>query len=212
MVSRRDILTGFAGILALRTQAANAANTANTANTVDVRDSDRAGSPPPSKSPTPTQTGAAPILQLADTPLDGPTWLLANKVFEVEWANPGGDWRDANEQAQGAAAYATASINGPGPQNVVFDVTALTKRWLETGNSGLHLRAISGPPITIASRTHPAERAPTLHVVSSTGTHDCPCLASLWIDASAGSPIVAEVTRPTTLLRFDLSKVDGTPT
>src|SRR4051794_40101897 len=106
MVSRRNILTGFAGILALRTQAAKAAT---------VGDRDKAGSPPPSKSLSLTQTGAAPFLQLADTPLDGPTWLLANKVFEIDWANPGGDWRDANEQAQGSAAYASASITGPGP-------------------------------------------------------------------------------------------------
>lgn len=161
--------------------------------------------PQPSNVPS-----AATYLQLADTSLDGATWLFANKVLAIAWNNPGGDWRDAREQAQGAAAYATASIGSQAaPQDVKFDVTALAKRWLDEGNTGLHLRSLSGPPVSIASRRHQAEPGPILEIVTEVQRYQCPCIASIWVDRSSANPLQNAVIGPQSLMRFDLSQVAG---
>jgi hypothetical protein len=212
MVSRRDILTGLIGILAARTQVSNAvAATREKPNTPKeaVENHRIAKSPPPAAS-SQIQIIGAPYVELTDTPLDGATWIFSNKVFAIKWVNPGGDWRDSAEQAQGSSPYATASITDPTfPQNVVFDITALGRHWLEAGNTGLYLRTRSGPGVNIAARKHATEAGPALKIVTSAGAYDCACLASVWIDRTSSNPIQGVSTKLPTLMRFDLSKVRG---
>jgi hypothetical protein len=209
MASRREILAALGGMCAACIPGANAATRSGFQPDVKVNENDGKSLPPTASSQR--QLITAPYLELADTSLDGATWFFANGVFQIKWTNPGGDWRDSNEREQGPAAYATVSITSiTAPQNIVIDVTALTKRWLEIGNTGLHLRAISGPAINIASRKHATEPAPALKVVTSAGTFDCPCFASIWIDPSAGAPVQGGIAKVPTLMRFDLSKITGT--
>jgi hypothetical protein len=131
-------------------------------------------SPPPSPGPVgSTPEGAAPPLPAPATPVplppttipttpgafvtwdggSGPSrsrWL--NKL-EVPWSNAGtGDWLDANQQSQGSAPIAAATISATGP--VAFDVAPLVRRWL----AGAHNRGFY-----LSSRRHGQSRSPVAH-------------------------------------------------
>lgn len=138
-------------------------------------------------------------LLLSDTPLDGATWLYANRVFEIRWRNPGGDWLDANWVKQGPAAFIRKDVVAPGL--LTLDAKALVEKWLSDGNTGLLVRRVSGPAIDIASRR--IADGPRL-VVNGVA---CPCLACIWMDASTDQPLQRDTVQTPLAVRFDLSGV-----
>lgn len=169
------------------------------------------------------QVGGRPV-QLSDTPYSGATWGYASRVFNVEWKNPGGDWRDAAGVAQGAQHYASVllpNVLGTDPPltPVQVDVTELAKA-LQRENTGIHC---TGPgrvyivpawvfPLVDEFAEHgrvPNPNGPQLSIVTDTGTYLCYCIAADHISSGRGYPYNGPEFGIPMLLKFDQSKVTG---
>ena len=154
------------------------------------------------------------FVQITDAPVfrgdgDGPTWLLANRTLMIKWAHPGGDWRDRDDVARGENHYAIGNADGIG--DIAIDVTALVAR-LHARNTGMYLRFLAGNA-WLASKTHATASGPRLHVVTSEGEFDPPCIADTYLSESTSSSLGAEPgMQSPALIKFDLSSVSGTVT
>jgi hypothetical protein len=134
----------------------------------------------------------------------------------LPWKNEKtGDWLDANQEPQGAAAYAAVNVAGTGP--VEADVTSLVARWMSSGdNRGFYLRSHQDWAFTFAGRAHadPAMR-PTLTVTTDAGTFTAPCIANAHWAPSTSSAFDTRTqfqvakTAKYAIVQFDLSQVVG---
>ena len=73
----------------------------------------------------------------------GATRDYYNAAGDLAWKNFMGDWRDADDVAQGATAYATASVEDDDRGKFIeWDVTTLVRQWQEGKhqNQGFFLR------------------------------------------------------------------------
>ena len=168
--------------------------------------------------PTPSILPAASnltVVQMTDAPLspgdvDGPTWEYANRPLGAPWTHPGGDYRDANDVAQGPTHYAVSPvINGIG--DIAIPVKALVARLL-ANNTGFFIQQTKGL-IKLASRTHSTLPGPRLHVVTDKGTFDPVCTTDTWTHPSTNQPMGNDdrIDFPA-IVKFDLSAVTGTVT
>ena len=96
-----------------------------------------------------TAIAAAPSGWAEGTPGkdNGATRDYYNRAGQLEWKHKLGDWRDANDVAQGDAPFATATITAADQAKfVAWDVTPLVREWLggKHPNQGFFLRAVGG--------------------------------------------------------------------
>ncbi len=78
---------------------------------------------------------------------DGASWTHYNKGAQLSWQNAGGDYIDANGDAQGAVPWAVQTISDTNSvTDVEWDVTTLVQAWNrgDYKNRGFHLRRVSG--------------------------------------------------------------------
>jgi hypothetical protein len=166
-----------------------------------------------------TTGGALPpentdFIRTTDDPIDGATWFWSNWTFATPWNNPGGDWRDRLGAAQGTQVWASLTVNTfTSNQLRTVDVTNLFNEWRANGNTGLHIRRISGPTCNIAGRLHAAK--PVLRVTNSAGTvFICPLKSTIWLDVTQSTPIQHSVNQNTVtapcLMRWRIDMVTGT--
>ncbi len=169
--------------------------------------------------PAPVPPSAALTVQMTDAAvfvgdLDGPTWELANRPMLVPWVNPGGDWRDSANVAQGNAHYAVSAdidYSYYSTRDVTLPVTALVSRLL-SNNTGIYLLNTKGE-VKIASRSHAMLPGPRLHIVTTTGIFDPPCIVDTWVSPSTNQPMGAQDTFEfPAIIKFDLTGVTGTVT
>lgn len=139
---------------------------------------------------------------------DSINWTQASGGLYLDWLTPGGDWRDSTNAQNGTAPHATSTISAYGAQNVVFNAASLATRLL-ANNTGVIVRMLTSVgTVNISSRT--GSQAPTLQIVTNTGTFNCPCTVSFWIDSSSNQTLLGTDIKPTALLKFDVSAVTGT--
>jgi hypothetical protein len=146
----------------------------------------------------------------------GPTRSAWSSRLHLPWKNANtGDWSDANQEPQGAAAYATLNVAGTGPAQA--DVTELVARWLTNGqNRGFYLRSRQDWAFTFAGRqaSDPAVR-PTLTITTDSGTFTAPCIANAHWSPSTSSTFDTRAefqvakTSYFAIVQFDLSEVVG---
>lgn len=145
-------------------------------------------------------------LNLSETPLDGPNWLLANKVLWVDWRSPGGDWLDRNGAPQGAEPWAKFKPTAAG--FIEVDVLGLVRHLQATGNQGLILHKIAGAAVAFKSEeTEGTDKDP---VIICDGVV-CPCAVDVQIAPSSAYPIDLENLQLNALMRFDLSGAPANP-
>ncbi len=148
---------------------------------------------------------------------DGATRDFYNRAARLAWDNFLGDWRDADNQSQGANPYGmTTLIDNDTQEYVSWVVTGLVREWLDEThpNKGFFLRGISGQgPYKFYSREHadPGQR-PILEIQTSAGDFSFPPTADVYLDPSTyqglGDVDRLEIsTDKPALLRFDLSPV-----
>jgi hypothetical protein len=204
------------------------AETAASGSVSDPASSGQVGSIPEGAAPTlpaPATRVPLPATTIPTTPGAFVTWdggsgpsssRWLNKL-EIPWLNAGtGDWLDANQQSQGSAPIAAATISATGP--VVFDVAPLVRRWLAGAhNRGFYLSSRQAWPTTFAGRAHASSASrPQLKIVTDTGSFTAPCVVSAhW----SSTNFRADDSRMTfrlakgiwfAVVQFDLSKVTGT--
>lgn len=164
---------------------------------------------PDRKAETPAATVRQHVLFDGESGATRDCW---NRGIGVKWRNPCGDWRDAEDKAQGPAAFAAASVpQGSGPRPVAFDVTGLVRRWLNSGNTGLLLRARGGSSEFASRENEAAALRPALTVAAGGGKKTCPCTADATLNTSTykslglGPALAAGAA----VMQFDLSGVAG---
>lgn len=169
----------------------------------------QASVPPVVVVPPPEDTD---FLRLSDGAVDGASWLYSNSRLQPRWTVPGGDWRGVDENLQSLNPYATLTVSTfTAGQTKDVVCTLLVQKWLADGNTGLHIRRVSGPNLSVASRTNLTEPAPFLTVNTTSGSFICPLLASIRVASSAAHSAVQGTTLSDPfMLRFDLSAVTGT--
>jgi len=143
-----------------------------------------------------------------------------NSAARLAWRNFMGDWRDAENVAQGDAAYAVAPVKDEDSARFVeWDVTRLVRQWQEGKhqNQGFFLRTQGkGGTIVFCSREHEtAEQRPALVVTGQGGLKRLCPVADTHLDTSTyrslGDRNELRVSgRPNNLLvRFDLGAAKG---
>ena len=175
------------------------------------------GQPQEPPAPPPRRQAHLPAastrVQIGEDATDGPTWLLASRSLQIPWREPGGDWTDAENVANGPTAHATFAVRDLNPEPV--DVTSIVKL-LQVENTGilLHMAAGGTPPSFMSRRS---AVPPRLSITTDQGQFDCPCIANCWIHPTSNQTLggaasdSASFFRPSAMLRFDLAGVDGTP-
>ncbi len=104
-----------------------------------LRASVRAAKPAATHAATPAVSGR---VQMSDKDNDGPNWTYANIIALRPWVHPGGDWRDANDVAQGRNPCAMSPpVSSLG--DFSFDCTALVRR-LVGDNTAIYLHPFKG--------------------------------------------------------------------
>jgi hypothetical protein len=155
--------------------------------------------------------------QVWDDGVSSPKWDYWNPDLWVRWVNVNvGDFTDANGVAQGTTPF--VSVTTPTAATTYsFDVATLVSRAVTTGqNKGFYLSlGGSSPNVSISGRlgTNP----PTLQVVTSAGTFNCPCSAMTTWGWPPGTSLPSN-TRTSGVLnssrrgivRFNLNGVTGT--
>lgn len=156
--------------------------------------------------------GDLAFVQMTDAPtvpgdVDGPTWEFANRPLFASWVRPGGDWRDSADVAHGGAHYAVSpDIGGLG--DVAIPVRALVARLLAR-NTGIYIQPTRGL-VKLASRSNKTAPGPRLHVVTTTGSFDAPCVVDTWLSSSSTQPLGGQETLEfPAIVKFDLSAVTG---
>ena len=147
---------------------------------------------------------------------DGATRDYYNRAALLKWQHRMGDWRDAENAAQGDRPFATATVKDDDTvQPVEWDVTALVRLWVNEKfqNQGLFLREISGSgSFHFRSREYKDEKLrPQLVITTSKGDRSLELEADTYLEPSTyrgmGDADVLKVSKGShrALLRFDLS-------
>ncbi|MBN1671145.1 MAG: DNRLRE domain-containing protein [Kiritimatiellae bacterium] len=145
---------------------------------------------------------------------DGATRDYYNRGGVLPWNHYLGDWRDADNAAQGNTAYASTTVyDNDTAYSVDWDVTGLVREWVNGThqNQGLLLRNVSGGgTFRFRSREYGVEsERPTLSVVTPGGTHTLAPDADTYLESSTyqslGNAEYVRVSSAPALLRFDLS-------
>ena len=139
---------------------------------------------------------------MGDAINDGPNWAQANLALRVPWKNPGGDWRDKNDVAQGAAHYATATVAVKG--DFSMQCPELVQRLL-ADNTGIYLRKDPTKGDLYFGN-------PRLHVVTDAGTFDPPVAVQCWYAQEWATQPGKDLMKSPAIVKFDLSAVRGTVT
>ena len=151
---------------------------------------------------------------------DGANREHYNRAAALPWKNFMGDWCDANDIAQGNAAFAIARIvDDDLPKPIEWNVTELAKGWIKGGfpNQGMLLRVVDGRgPIIFGSRENKiAALRPKLLLVGANGTVRLDPVADTYLTKSTyRSQGQAELLRVSAtpdhlLIRFDLNPANG---
>ncbi|PAY18914.1 hypothetical protein CKO51_13870 [Rhodopirellula sp. SM50] len=167
----------------------------------------------------PVRADRADWVEGSSTQNDGANREHYNRAAILPWNHFMGDWRDANDTAQGDVAYAvTEVIDDDTRKSVRWDVTMLVKQWTaqEYPNQGLFLRVTDGRGrIVFASRESPeTSLRPALEVIGEGGTITLAASADTYLTASTyRSQGRAEQMRVSAapehvLIRFDLDELD----
>ena len=149
---------------------------------------------------------------------NGTTRDYYNKAGRLPWDNYMGDWRDANNVAQGNTPYTTMSIVLDDTSKwVEWNVVDLVREWLDETypNQGFFLRSVSGNgSVRFWSREYgiPALR-PQLVITSSSGTVILEPEVDTLLEPSSSKSrgdidSLAVSNQKHTLIRFDLSSLD----
>lgn len=120
---------------------------------------------------------------------DGATRDYYNRGGALAWHNFMGDWRDAENAAQGDVPYATvAVVDDDKGKFVEWDVTGLVREWINEKyqNQGFFLRTIAdGGTIVFCSRENPSQdHRPRLIVVGAEGSKVLEPLADTYLTKS----------------------------
>lgn len=146
----------------------------------------------------------------------GATRDYYNAAGNLPWRNFMGDWRDAEDIAQGETPYATAEVvDDDTGKFVEWDVTGLVRQWRQEEHShqGFFLRTIrAGGTIVFCSREHDdAEHRPRLIVVGKDGSSELTPQADTYLTKSTyrsqgnSDELRVSGAPDNILLRFDLS-------
>ncbi len=149
---------------------------------------------------------------------DGANREHYNRAALLPWYHFMGDWRDANDTAQGDVAYAVSEvIDNDTRKSVRWDVTTLVKEWTtqKSPNKGMFLRVTDGRGrIVFASRESPdASLRPTLEVTGADGSIRLVATADTYLTASTyrcqgqAEQLRVSVAPEHLLVRFDLDKL-----
>ena len=149
---------------------------------------------------------------------DGATRDFYNRAGFLPWQNFMGDWRDANDTAQGNKPYATARIDDDDSGRIVeWDVTRLVQSWLsgKHQNQGIFLSTVKeGGTIVFCSREHAnADQRPRLILTGTNGSATIDPKADTYLTKSTyrsqGDAKELRVSGATDhlLIRFDLGRV-----
>jgi hypothetical protein len=153
---------------------------------------------------------------------DGATRDFYNRAALLRWENFLGDWRDADDVAQGNRAYGTADITRDAVgRSVEWNVAPLVQVWLDGEHppQGFFLRRVDGDgDFHFASREHDeAAERPRLVIETNRQTLTLSSVADTYLEPSTyrcqGHQSRLRVGgRNHALLRFDLSEIPkGTP-
>lgn len=166
--------------------------------------------PDADQAPSPSSDYAA--FRLFSDDANGVTWLHFNKIGNLPWRNPGGDWIDANGSPQGDAPVTTAEVGvSSAGQWIALDMTLFAARWLSDVSDGVFLRSMGGSAI-YHSREHEDESLrPYLIVKTDKGEWQCPCAADSSMSESTAYGLGGRTSFKVgnALIRFDLSEVVG---
>ena len=168
------------------------------------------------------------IDDLGDTAGEKIGGITAYDFYErlrLRWRNTMGDYTGhsgtlptiGTDVSQGGSPFSQGSVSS-GVGLKTFDATELVRRAVTTGrNKGFFLRmtGTNGPSVTWAGRL--SANPPSLTVVTSTNTFNCPCRLSTRMGTDTDYPIngTTSFTNSTSrngVLQFDLSGVTGTVT
>ncbi len=150
---------------------------------------------------------------------DGASRDYYNRAALLKWSNYMGDWRDAQNTAQGDTAYAVAElVDDDRVRFIEWSVTQLIGEWVQGKhqNQGIFLRAIKGVgSYRFRSREYgdPSKR-PALIISRTNGTTAHAPVADTYLEPSTyrslGGSDTLKVTMNSNnvLLRFDLSDIE----
>lgn len=141
-----------------------------------------------------------------------------NSAGRLKWKNFMGDWRDADNVAQGRKPFATARVVSDGKTKPVeWDVTLLLRQWLDgkSPNQGFFLRPVKGDGSCVFhSREHAGKsQRPQLIVVVDKRSHALSPTADTYLAPSTyrsmGNKDDLRVGgKVPTLLRFELNELE----
>ena len=165
-----------------------------------------------------TTVAAAPNDWAEGTPGkdNGATRDYYNRAGQLEWKHKLGDWRDANDIAQGDAPCAAATVTAAHQGKFAeWDVTPLVRDWLggKHQNQGFFLRAVGGQGTRAFGSREQADAAlrPQLVLAGDKGTLTLAPEADTYLDGSTyrslGNADNLKVSSAPqhALLRFDLA-------
>lgn len=149
---------------------------------------------------------------------DGATRDYYNRAALLPWNHFMGDWRDADDVAQGNTPYATAHVvDDDTGKFVEWDVTTLVRQWLtgDVPNQGFFLRPLAGGgKIVLSSREDDQpDRRPSLVITGPDTTIELAPVADTFLTKSTyrsqGTQRTLTVSSEPEhgLLRFDLARV-----
>lgn len=147
---------------------------------------------------------------------NGATRDYYNRAGSLRWTNFMGDWRDAENAAQGDVPFVMADVADAIDGFVEWDVTALVDQWLKGKhqNQGFFLRAVGGRgTVSFCSRQHKqADHRPQLVLVGANATAKLDAVADTTLNSSTykcqgqGERLGVSANPTHALLRFDLPK------
>jgi hypothetical protein len=148
---------------------------------------------------------------------DGATRDFYNRAASLPWENLLGDWRDANDVAQGSLAFdAVAMLDDDTDQYIEWDVTGLVQAWVDGtfANQGFFVRLVSGgSTYDFRSREYgDIDQRPELALTTTSGSITYSPHADTWVATSTyqnfgDSEKLRVSPNENTLIRFDLSSI-----
>ena len=154
---------------------------------------------------------------------DGATRDYYNRAGKLEWEHYLGDWRDADNVAQGSNAYAVADIQDNNtPRFIEWDVSRLVREWVDgvNPNQGFFIHAVSGAgPVNFRSKEHSnSNQHPQLVITTHNGVSIFSAVADTHLEPSTyrslgdSDQLSLRLDGSNVLLRFDISTLAaGTP-
>jgi hypothetical protein len=150
---------------------------------------------------------------------DGATRDFYNRAASLSWDNFLGDWRDANETAQGSVAFdSVAMLDDDTDEYIEWDASVLVQAWIDgtLKNKGFFLRLVSGgSTYDFRSREYGnVGQRPELVVTTSSGPATFAVQADTYVASSTyqnfgDSEKLRISPNENTLIRFDLSAIPG---